>query len=451
MVEKISYKGDWQVPKSEHWFSGTLTFDPDNGAELETVGSFQSMFDRTLIPLIWGRTSDGWVTLIETRRSHGQASNDTRMEVSVYKSAFIFAGKNFESTATTFDAVKVSFFNLLEWLDPKGIEEDRNYPSYKLIYTRPDPIEFRCHATCQGCIDFSLGGKYINEQLDVRLYQNSVVHFRYDTPRHYTDILSDIFVFVRLITFCTYEQSYPMTIEFTRGDITDEFVDGRLKKTILKPIQCFYQNAFYKSTYKQRKWHQHLIPFQALAGKFPSVVEKWFLQSVQNPQSIELFLRFLIDQYSFSVERFMDIAKAIEIFHRLHYTGGVRPKEEFKEWRKRFFSPSLSSEETDWLKEKLAYANEPSLRQRVQVLVQDYAFAYFDERVGDRDEFCRQVVNSRNYYTHFGEQVADRALKGKDLFDLTENLKLLLIAGLLRNLDVSISAIDESVRRVVHG
>jgi hypothetical protein len=443
MVDKITYKGGWQVPGSEHWFSGTLTFDPENGSELEIVGSFQSMFDRKPIPLLWGRTSDGWVTLVDTRRSHGQASNVTRMEVSVYKSAFIFVGKAFESTAILFDAVKVSFFNLLEWLDPKGIEEDWSHPNYKLSYNQPAPVEFRCYEGCRGSIEFSLGGRYGNEQLDIRLNQESCVHLRYDSARHYTDVLSDIFIFVRLMTFCTYEQSYPMTIEFTREDLTDTFVEDRLKKRIPQQIQCLYHNVFYKSTYKQRKWHQHLIPFEALQGKFPNVIERWFLQSVQNSQSIE--------QYEFSVERFMDIAKAIEIFHRLHYPGGVMPKSEFKQWKKRFFSSSLSSEELDWLKEKLAYANEPSLKQRVQEIVRDYAFGYFEERVRDPEEFCQQVADSRNYYTHFGEHVAERALKGKALFDLTENLKLLLIAGILRNLDLPISSVDESVRRVVYG
>ena len=41
-------------------------------------------------------------------------------------------------------------------------------------------------------------------------------------------------------------------------------------------------------------------------------------------------------------------------------------------------------------------------------------------------KFCNEVGDSRNYYTHFDPRNEKKALKGKELFDAIENIKILL-------------------------
>jgi hypothetical protein len=276
------------------------------------------------------------------------------------------------------------------------------------------------------------------------------MHLHYTEKKRYADILQDIFIFVRLMTLCTYEQSYPTTIEFNDDDLTDEFVECRLKRTIPKQIHCYYDNAFYKSSYAQRKWHQHLVPVSTIEGQLPSILTTWFAQASSLAQPIELLLRFFVDQYDFSVEQFMDIIKAVELFHRLSHPEGTKSADEFKEWVKRFFSSDLSEAEREWLESKISFGYEPTLKNRLKELLNLYSFPYFDERVTDRKQFCQQVVDCRNYYTHFGEGLKKRALMGKDLFQLSENLKLLLLSAILQGAKVPIDAIEEAMRRVIY-
>ena len=104
----------------------------------------------------------------------------------------------------------------------------------------------------------------------------------------------------------------------------------------------------------------------------------------------------------------------------------------------------------EWLKEKLAFANEPTLKNRLEDLIETYSFAYFNERVNNRETFCKQAKDSRNYYTHFNKDLLRKALNGKELFDLTENLKLLLFSAVFKSIGIENDLFDEAVRRLVY-
>ncbi|HMC87888.1 MAG TPA: HEPN domain-containing protein, partial [Chitinophagaceae bacterium] len=79
-----------------------------------------------------------------------------------------------------------------------------------------------------------------------------------------------------------------------------------------------------------------------------------------------------------------------------------------------------------------------------------YTFPYFDERVRDKDCFIKKAKDSRNYYTHFDKSLEKKSLEGKDLFDLTENLKLILFSAIFKRMAVPVDAYDESVRYLIY-
>jgi hypothetical protein len=61
--------------------------------------------------------------------------------------------------------------------------------------------------------------------------------------------------------------------------------------------------------------------------------------------------------------------------------------------------------------------------------------------------FIKQTKDSRNYYTHLDESMEKKALKGEDLFYLTEKLKLVLVCALLKESGFSIDLIEELLLR----
>jgi hypothetical protein len=68
MTSRFEYKGEWKLPADENWVNGTLIFDPDFGTKLELFGTFNPfIFDRESKEIIIGRTTEGKITLIDTR------------------------------------------------------------------------------------------------------------------------------------------------------------------------------------------------------------------------------------------------------------------------------------------------------------------------------------------------------------------------------------------------
>lgn len=48
MIHEKIYKGRFKIPETEMWYTGTLTFNPENGAKLDrNIWNFQSLDNRS--------------------------------------------------------------------------------------------------------------------------------------------------------------------------------------------------------------------------------------------------------------------------------------------------------------------------------------------------------------------------------------------------------------------
>lgn len=98
------------------------------------------------------------------------------------------------------------------------------------------------------------------------------------------------------------------------------------------------------------------------------------------------------------------------------------------------------------LEGRLRYINEYSLRKRLKLLIRDTnaVFHYF---VDHPNEFINNVVDTRNYLTHYSRTSESTAVRGKALYPLTEKVKILVEIILMRELGFSFEKIDEIIHR----
>lgn len=61
--------------------------------------------------------------------------------------------------------------------------------------------------------------------------------------------------------------------------------------------------------------------------------------------------------------------------------------------------------------------------------------------IGDADKFAGQVVDTRNYLTHYDPELKNRAASGTELSKITEKLKIVLQICLIRELGLNESTI----------
>jgi hypothetical protein len=450
MIENKVLKGEWNLPGELNTFSGILTFDSLNGSRLEIFGVFGSMFSRNM-PLIHGKTTDGWVTLLDTYYKSGHHSNVTSTSISVLTPGIVLMGYRFSNLdEIQFTKVRFTVFNLLEWINYDAIQQEINGNKHLLEYNKPDRIAFDCYSECKGEITFTLEGGYKYPQYQVNLSQHCEVVFRYYQTKPFREILSDIFKLIGFITLCTYEQTYPMKIVFFSDQFKDKFIAENLNQETLQPVTCFYRNSFYSPDYKKREFYEHLVMYESIANTFSQTIAAWFTQSKELEPVFQLLLRSFIDKYNFNTEKFMDIVRAIETFHRMKHNNEIVSKEEIKDIKRIISDTSLSDEQKKLVNEKLNFAYEPTLKERLEEMINLYTISYFSERIKDTSNFIKKAKDSRNYYTHFDENSKEKALRGKELFDLSENLKLILFSAVFKSVGIPENAFNESIRRLIY-
>jgi hypothetical protein len=84
-----------------------------------------------------------------------------------------------------------------------------------------------------------------------------------------------------------------------------------------------------------------------------------------------------------------------------------------------------------WLKDQFNFGNNLNLHLRLKELTDKYNNDILDKIIPDKDVFVKQVKHSRNYYTHYSASSKKNALKGGELFYLSERLKILLVCAFL--------------------
>ncbi|MGA3405630.1 MAG: HEPN domain-containing protein, partial [Candidatus Bathyarchaeia archaeon] len=90
-------------------------------------------------------------------------------------------------------------------------------------------------------------------------------------------------------------------------------------------------------------------------------------------------------------------------------------------------------EHMEWLKNKLRHSNDLTLRKRLQELLTTYSFLELDET----GTFIDDVINTRNYLTHYDKELKTLAVIPEKISTLSMKLRLLTEAILLTELGLS--------------
>ncbi len=444
MVEQFECKGRWKIPGEETWYNGTLQFSPESGTTLEIFGTFNSgLLNRETKTIILGETNKGDITLVDNYYKTTRHSFESDVTIGIYKPNFIIVGHHFESfESIQFQKITFKTFNLFEWFDISGLNHSIKKTTFSVEYSKPPQLSFEYFDGCKGVIDFHYSASLEGIANKTEIEEACSVTFEYAEKRKFKDILMDVYTFNGFVTFVTFEQSYPLSISFS--DI--EYIKEGKPKT----IKCSYDNPTYGTQYKPRRKGEHLIDYSDIKDDFSSLIKNWYKRNQEIKPVFSLMLYSFKDKLKFSEDKFMDIVRAVETFHRRTTNCTKMPKEEFESMVQRIYS-KVDPKDKQWLVKQNAftYQNEFSLKNRLLDLFARYPSSYLEDKTPNIKRFCVQVVDSRNYYTHYNADKESNALKGKELFELNQNLKALLITCICKDIGLndSLLILEHGLRR----
>lgn len=450
MTTSFEIKGKWKLPNTDEVFEGTLNFDPEKGARLELHGTIAKNLPWwSKIDIIIGETTEGKITLIDC---HPKSIRDSYSAVtlSIYKPIYIIEGYHFANkNEISFRNVKFCALNLFQWLDISGSESNyRIKPDdFSFTFNKPNNIPLELNETLKGYISFDCTIK--EDQIDNKLeiQEQCYMNLNYETKTNFLKIIDDITYFLGFVSLVTYEQSYPICIDLSDDDYNkQEFPNKYPFNRLNKPIRCFYTNSLYHNNRNFNKTNEQLVKYDEIQNIFPIVLKNWYENYSELEPVFELLLYTIRNKNKFGVENFMDITRAIETFHRRTQNLTIRSNEDYDKLVSNILSKvELSKTDLNWLKGKLEYGNEPSLKRRLEDLINKYSNNLINDRIKPDKKFTQSIVDSRNYYTHFDIRNEKKALRDKDLFVANQKLMVLLISCIFKHIGLDNSHFEEGL------
>lgn len=427
MQKAFTLTGVWWLPsKPDYQIAGTLTFEPDGHTTLELIGTFKKITDYKADhpEIILGVTTEGKPVTLYRCFEHSTKLNNVFTRTSYY-AVFLFTGVHFASAEDVrFHHMYFSLAGFDEWFNLPAVTRKSGISVWSVRYKKPKPITL-----FQGdkyVIDIASSVKSQQKGGLASIehkYSIKVTIFEDTSIDNYLAIIADIQNFLSL---CARDVVYP--VEVNGRSVSASYKMKRMLR--YSSIGVFYQLPIEPNRKKEIKKHDMMFHFTDIQDRAGALLQNWFTKAEALRPMHGLYFATVYNNRLYTENAFLSLAQAIEFYHRVTMVNYELPKSEHKK-RLRSILDTAPVEYKDWLKEKLAYSNIPTLRKRLT----DIATAY-GEVISEvlTDEFIAKVANTRNYLTHYSDEKKKNVVSGEDLSRLTQQLKIVLEVCLFKEM-----------------
>ncbi|RRJ63253.1 hypothetical protein EHV15_10225 [Paenibacillus oralis] len=416
---------------------GSLSFSQEDGGFLEIDGVFDQTLKRVFnYSVIHGELSDGTlVTLFDCLVKSFPSFQTSTSNCSYIVNFIVEGGQYCTKEEVILHSLKIEYSNLSDWIMIHGFQFSKNFSDKKFSvdYTLPKPIELYKTSEYNLSICFSASLPRLEHvQKEAAITQET--YFLIESESMKLDaslsISYDIENFLSFAMITKRKIAYPKKIYGTTKD------DAR--------IQIYYKLA--SKDDKEISWFDMLFTYPQIKEQFPKLISTWLTKADLLRPVYGLFLGIVYEPKLLIEKKFLNLIHSLEVFHRRTRYGLDLPKEEHENRLRSIYEQLVNNEHLSWLKEKLIFSNEISLRSRLQQLLAE--FPILEEYLGDKkDKFISKVVRTRNYYTHYDKQLEKKALKGIDLFEIQKELQILILGCLLKEIGFNTDLTSELMER----
>ena len=156
-----------------------------------------------------------------------------------------------------------------------------------------------------------------------------------------------------------------------------------------------------------------LFTFHQVKDRFGVLVSGWLNDFQTIEPSINLYFAVATSTFMFLENQFLFLVQGLETLHRRTSKETKFVAAEF-EALLRIVVEACPKDKREWLSSKLRYANELTLRRRLDDLLGALSSAVWPS--GDYSFPISEIVDTRNFLTHFDARLEDKASHKKDLF-----------------------------------
>jgi hypothetical protein len=401
MTDSLIIKGFWFLPNNDKdRIPGTLFFIPNEEIRLELIGGLEFKFEDLLqtkfLETIHGISHEGEKITLFYSSGFGTLNLSGSFPLMNYKCKYLIKGKHLSSPyEATFSSAQADLTLLYKW-----------YPAGRIKYeiSKKDNLDKVNISTDETTYwedvikidnDYSiklLGIANFDESIDRKnfnLKQNTLFEvISSDSKKNVFDLLKKIEIFKQFLSLASLSTEEYSEIQLYDNDDYQQLKSG---EKVFKPSNLFFIEK--RNTIKKPNSHEFLFTHNDIAEIFSGIIIKWF----ETEQNLAPIRKHLIESIKnkkvFTSLDFLIIIQALEGFHRRFINSG-----------------------------------RIKLESRIIEL-----YNLFNDvvKVNRTTLNTAQVVGSRGYYSHFYDKNSN-VLEGIELFNLTEQLRIILICCVIQ-------------------
>ena len=440
--EEFKKSGYFWLPSApDNKFPGTLSISDGGIIDLEIVELFESVgsdglnwesFDSDALnwePAFYnnfkrlvGHIETDEVTLDDCKFKKGFPNRRTGLSRSLLRVDRVFAGIKYgENEIPRFNILIFSVDGINQWIGKSLERINSPNPNNPLAYQRsiisfqhPEPVSFNLPNGMELSITFTQERSGSMSPREEKITQRTYFKLVSQDARELDEFTSIVEKIVNFLCFAMgnivcFDSMEAISENLSLLPPLQE--DLGYDKIGLLPINIFYKSQFYSKD-KPRIGFNRLFEFKQIQNDAERIICNWINAYEQiNPAFNVYFLATMGIQPSLETN-FLTLMQGLEAYHRRTSNEKQMNESEFEELVQDLIE-KCPKEKSNWLKGKLQYANELTLRNRIKRMLEPFADVFGDEE--RRRVLINGIMDTRNYLTHYDLSLESKAAKGGDL------------------------------------
>ena len=422
----------WLPENIQKRVPGIVTIFDGGEIELEIMGLFDASIEahneRNLSRIIGEVEDDGPITLENCSFKQiafgGLAKSSLRVETAMCGVAYD------KDEFVTFNTVSFAVQGINEWVDISGIEVTYgdDFKTVTISYAPQKEIVYNLNNGFKLHIFF----RYT---LPGTLNKSEAMVTHHAFFKLSSEEAKELPLFIEVLHKFTYLLCFALDATVTISDVlatsNDLMIDILEDQKMPAKIKLYYSSRPFSENEPKIDCRRFLFKFSDIRENAEQVFNNWLdAFSVIKP-SLGLYFSAAMGDHKYLDGRFLALAQGLETYHRRTSSETLMERAEFRARVARLLW-TCPKEQRKWLRGRLHHGNEISLRQRIKRIIEPYKTYLGNSR--QRNKIIGGIVNTRNYLTHYSEELERDAFKGIDLWVLCQNMEAIFQLHLLRQL-----------------
>lgn len=433
----------WLPDKQDKKIPGTITISDGGEVELEVVGLFDESIEALngkddLSRIVGHVEKDGLVTLENCfyKKKNISFGGIAKSLVHVNR---VLSGVAYEKDEqVTFNTVSFSVEGLNEWVGITGISVSYrdDFRTATIDYTPQDEIVYNLIDGFKLHILFGYTLPGFPNTTEAKITQQAYFKLSSEEAKDLPGFINILHKITYLLCFAVDATVTVSDVSATSNEIMTEVADGKKRPVNIK---IYYPSLPFSEDLPKIDIHRMLFRFEHIRENAEPIFNNWLnAYSIIRP-ALGLYFSAVTGTHKYLDGRFLALAQGLETFHRRTSSETLMEK-----WKFRKLVATLlclcPKEHRKWLRNRLYHGNEINLGQRIKRIIDPYKSYLGNGK--QRNKLIRGVVGTRNYLTHYSEELEEELVKGVDLWALCQKMEAVFQLHLLQQLGFTESEIQ---------